>query len=86
MNNFTEAIQSLQAATIQRDKVSTGIHYEMDGQLMMKLHRNQLTPIETMINERGTIEQRLMSDNDRIEMRQFEQIISARAEEFAKLF
>lgn len=86
MNNFVEAIQSLQAASIQQDKTLKGIRYEMDGHLMMKLHRNQLKPIEAMINERGIVEKRLVDNADRIEMHQFEQVISSKAGDFAKLF
>ncbi|WP_010287616.1 hypothetical protein [Kurthia massiliensis] len=77
MNNFSEAIQSLHQAAVQRERSAHVIHYEMDGQLMLKLHRAQLKPVENMINERGIVEKKLLEQPDRVTLKQFEKVFSA---------
>jgi len=76
VNNFSEAIQSLHQAAIQRERSARVIHHEMDGQLMLKIHRAQLKPAETVINERGTVEKNLLSETDRVALKQFENMFS----------
>lgn len=76
MNNFSEAFQSLHQAAIQRERSAHVIHHEMDGQLMLKIHRTQLKPAEEVINERGVIERNLISAADRVVLKQFESMFS----------
>lgn len=76
VNNFSEAFQSLHQAAVQRERSAHVIHHEMDGQLMLKIHRTQLKPAEEVINERGVIERNLISAADRIVLKQFESMFS----------
>lgn len=76
MNNFSEAIQSLHQAAVQRERSAHIIHHEMDGQLMLKIHRAQMKPVETVINERGTVEKNLLAQEDRVLLQQFENVFS----------
>lgn len=76
MNNFSEAFQSLHQAAVQRERSAHVIHHEMDGQLMLKIHRTQLKPVETIINERGIVEKKLLEQHDRVILKQFEKVFS----------